>query len=85
MDATFYSDRFDAELAARIGQGGSVILVAELVAAYDGRDPALRQEFFDDWLSETTFSCSDCGRPFEAEPGGVEEDDAVLCPRCRDT
>lgn len=41
-----------------------------------------RQRLFKEFVRGVAFVCSRCRKEFEAKAEGVEEDHAVLCPRC---
>ncbi|MGH9463940.1 MAG: hypothetical protein ACRD1X_22280 [Vicinamibacteria bacterium] len=68
MDTTCYGDHFEMYLNDLLRDEGSLG----------------RRQLFEQFVQRAVFDCNRCREEFEMRSvGGVQEDDAVLCPRCR--
>jgi len=49
-----------------------------------GKASLARRRVFEEFLDERTFTCSRCGQEFDMRSAeGVDEEDEVLCPKCK--
>ena len=78
-----YKELFDESLEESISSGGDVGSIVTLVNAYQKFDLTARHFAFTDWLDKESFTCTLCGKVFKSAANEVEEDQYVLCPKCR--
>lgn len=59
--------------------------VEHLASALSGDSPNLRLQLFIDWLERFPFACerAGCLEEFEVSASEVNEDDLILCGKCR--
>lgn len=78
-----YRDDFQTYLEGQIEVGGDVSTMVTLVNVYQGSDAIARQIAFREWVEATVFICALCGKHFTMAWEDVDEEDHILCPRCR--
>ena len=84
MARVTYGELFKESLEETIGAWGDVWTIINLVNVYQKTDPVARIYAFEDWLeANTSFSCSSCGKSFGVDKDGIEEQNFVLCLKCR--
>ncbi len=83
MTRRTYGELFQDLLEERISSGGDVGNIVTLVNAYQNHDPTARQFAFSDWLDAESFTCTAYGKFFKVTGNQVEEEQYVLCPKCR--
>jgi hypothetical protein len=78
-----YKELFDESLEENISAGGDVGSIVTLVNAYQNHDATARHFVFNDWLDRESLTCSLCAKFFKVATNEVEENQYVLCPKCR--
>ena len=78
-----YGELFQESLEETIGAWGDIGTVITLVNMYQKTDTIARHYEFENWLEGMSFTCSGCRRDFSPDPLAIEEEDYVVCSKCR--
>lgn len=77
-----YHDGLQDYIEREVADGGGIDRIAQLILIYQGKDPAGRQQKFDDYALNVTFICKACNASFHRNTV-PEEDSYILCESCK--
>ncbi len=83
MPNATYKELFDGSLEEQISAGGDAGTIVTMVNADENHDPTARHFAFTDWINEKSLTCTLYGKVFRLVNNEVEEDQYVLCRKCR--